>query len=701
MVACLVVAPATAAAQGFGIRVTPEGLDEVLPVAEGFLPDAFPVPGFELTLLGCPGEDMVATVPDLEVQFTDWQSFDVKMEDGGLVVDAVLDLEISTPLTINKVYACVGEANCDLFARAESVEVQLTVGVGSGPEGGIELSGVTVELGLTPEDFELTSEGCLAGDVAEWLIETFEGTVIDYVRPIGEEALADKVSVILDGLLKDLLALQIEQFGFGLSATVDSVEVSRSVGLTVVGDVGVTWAGDTVYAGAAPEVSAPEGEPLPVEFGPGQFHVAASDQLVTLALYEAWRGGMINDLIAGLAPQSIELESDGIVQQLGLPAGTAIELAVEVTKPLVAAFGRSDADARVDLEGLEVRLAVSSPGAETRQIRIETEGSMDAGLKVDPALGGLVLDTKNLAIDQLTIETESDTLELDQARVREMMDSLVMPLLGHRLSSIPVAPALNNIAGYFAYVRTLESEGGWQRIGVDFVPPTPDDRTSPDTEIVGRTNLVRAGANVFRARGEDDVTPTPLLRYNAWLNGELLTETPTGLTDIRFTVEDGEHVLRVAAVDLNGNEDRVPDELAFTADGVPPVLEILEAPDTLHFDREASVRWTVTDERGEWVQSSWELYQILPDGRTELVEKQDFTAGVFSLQVETLTPDTLYEVLVIGRDEAGNLTSETVGFAVDPGATSGCSAGGPMGAPLASFAALFVLLGVRRLRRRS
>lgn len=702
LLALLLLAPSAASAQDFGARVTPAGIDQLTTVAAQHVPEELTVPAIDRELYDCPGERVIsAHVPDVGVQLG-WHSMGVRAEDGSLVVDAVIDIDVATPLTIDNPYACFGEAMCDLTAAVRELAVEVELAASTGPEGGVELHGATVALDLTADDLDIDSEECLIGDVATWLFEAVEGWALDLMMPRLETMLGERISATMTELMGDTLGLTIERAGFSIEGWLDGLELSRSQGLTLQGDADVSWAGPTRWNHEdAPDMPGPEGDALPESMS-GQFQVAASDRLVNEALFEAWQGGMISRLLADQS-LSVELPTEGVVQQMGLPQDTTIDIALDIEAPLVASFGREGDDvASVSLRELHVMVDVNVPNETTRRIDIYVDGDVAAELTVDPEVGGLVLNLHDLDISQLRAETGEHELSMDPARLRTFVCETVTPMLSERLSGLPVAPALHPIAGMFFHVTALESERGWQRVGVDLHLPDPSDTDAPDTSLVDPPTLLPAGTASFTVEGRDDSTPTSLLRYRAWLDGEPLHESPSGLREVRFDAVDGEHVLEVAAVDLNDNEDPVPVIHAFVVDGTAPTLALIEQPGAVVTDPFVVVAWEASDEQSATLESRWILRAVHRDGTTEVVRESPWGAdeGVVEIATGMLDNHDLYEIEVVVRDAAGNVTSNAAGFALHPSlVSSGCSASAGGGSAPVGLVILFALgLLVRRRR---
>jgi hypothetical protein len=256
---------------------------------------------------------------------------------------------------------------------------------------------------------------------------------------------------------------------------------------------------------------------------------------------------------------------------------------------------------------------------------------------------------------------------------------------------LPVAPALQPVAGSFLHVVSLESDGGWQRVGVDLHVPDATDAHPPESFFEDPPDLIAAGTASFLVSGHDDTTPQPLLRYRAWLDGEPLGGgAPTSVRAVRFDATDGAHVLEVAAVDLNGNEDPSPVRHELVVDGVPPELRVVRSPDAIVTGPTVRAAWMARDPGDGPVETSWQLHVLGEDGSTRIVQEAPFGPARDELHLATsgLRTGELYELVIVARDAAGNVTSESLGFALHP-SPGGCAAAGA--APIGSAPAFLLL----------
>lgn len=670
--------------------MTPEGFDALSREALARAPEQFITPVFDTMLFDCPlsERNVTGNIPPTSVNLA-FHEIELRAEDGRFIAGVNFDIDVATDVFLDNPYACFGDAECEVTASIQNFGIEVELAAGTSAEGGIEFHGATVDLELTAEDMNLESEGCAVGEVVDWLFNTFDNWLIELGVPLLEDALSERITMALNELMSETIELEVQRDDLLIRGSLDSIDLSSARGLTAGGDLALQWTGETVWDVPIPSLQSPSGPALPDDFGPGMFQLAVSDEMVTSALYEAWRGGMIQSLLADQTT-TIELGGDGVVQQLGLEAGTALEIFVDIEQPLEVEFGREAPDvATVGLRGLFVRVEVLPPSGPSNSIEVRVNGSAAVGLGVNDNLGGLVLGIERLDIDTLTIEAGETLIEADRARLGGFVRETVTPMLAERLAGVPVAPGLHSIAGTFIHVRNVSSDAGWQRVGIDMITPNPDDSTAPDTSIESALDRIPAGTARFALSGSDDDTPLQLLRYQATLDGVSLDMgTPSGLRALFFDVTEGNHVLEVAAVDLADNVDATPARHEFYADGTPPNLTVTESPLNFIDGRTVNASWIADDDDGQPVWSAWEVREIRGDGTVEVVGSAPFTPERWTMELDGLDRSELHELEIMVRDTAGNISSQTFGFAINPGG-GGCSAGGSSSSFLGLLGLLF------------
>ncbi|MEM9863035.1 MAG: hypothetical protein AAF938_15675 [Myxococcota bacterium] len=682
----------SASAQDLGLRITTDGFDAIGELAEELAPTELSTPELDTTLFDCPATARVisAHVPPTDVGLG-LERIQLRAQDGGFSASARLSADVNTTIFLDNPFACLGEAECDVIATADDVPVEIAFGLATGPDGGVELTSTVVNLPLTSADVDLQSEGCATGEVVTWLFDAFENWLLERGVPRIEALLEEQVSVVLSNLLTAALELEVEFGPIAIRGSLDGIEADPEDGLTALGSAELAWSGPNVFDGPAPELPQPGDEPF-AGAPEGMFQLAVSDVAVNAALYEAWRGGLLQRLLSTpIAQPTIQLDGIGVVQQLGLPEGTNVAIQADFEAPLAVSFGREDDAVSARINDLHVIVSIRAPATAASTIDAFVDGDAAAAIRVDGEAGALRLSIRDIVVDELRLSgREGEGFVFDRSRFEAFLSRTVLPLISERLGDLPVAPSLQEVFGRFVAVRTLSSFEGWQRIGVDLHSPDPADDVAPATFLDASPSLLPAGTLTFGVRGEDNSTPPSLLRFRTFLDGEALG-SPSVRRSVSLDGVDGRHRLQVWAIDLSGNEDPTPATFDFDVDGIPPELTVTVAPEPVLGGRTVNAEWFATDERDD-VESRW-LVRVVPEsGPRRIVDEGPWSREPGVLEVSGLPQGELLELVIEARDGAGNLTSETYGFAASP--TSGCAAHG------APARALWLLLACFVLRRR-
>lgn len=685
--AALLVPPAANADSGFAVRARPAGLDFIGAAVKDRLPTHFDIPDYDAG---------VAVISQGEVDLT-YRAVELIPRAGAVEVHAAIDLDAG-------VFMDSSFGDCDLGVTASPIDLRATVSVANGAGGRIEATGVMVDVSLTADQFDFSSQGCVVGDIVEAVLNAAEDWALAKATELLEGVAEDKMLPLVEDALEMLGALELEAAGFQLQGRVTGVEIDPGRGLTAIADGQIVWAGPTAPGLIDPGAPATEpaiGAGLPDDYAWGAFALAASDDRATQALHQAWRGGLFQELLGGLSP-SLELDSDGLAQKLGLPGGTTVDVAIDVTAPPTVGFGRGpDATGvRIALRDVRIDVTIAAPGttATGPGLSVMLDGTLLATVAVEPSLGALQIDPTDLIIERLELSTDSQNLDIDPARLREFIRAVAVPMLGETVRAIPIAPAIRPMDDIFAVVRNVTTQGGWLRAGLDLYRPDPNDRTNPDTALVDPAHIVSPALATFVPTGTDDTTPRELLRYLVRLDGVLLDDEPAFMPAVRISTADGNHLLEVQSVDLSGRIDPTPIVHSFVVDGVPPALELLEAPAQVLRAESAHVAWRASDDRtaADAVETRWELRK-LDGGGAVIVASDDFAAQRTAVDLPALDAGALYVIEIVARDEAGNVTSVEHGLLAEQ-ASGGCSAG--LGTRGGAGLLVLLLAGLLVTRRR-
>ncbi len=684
--ALLLSLPSLAQAEDLALTIRPSGLSQIADAGRQFFPEEIALETtIEKQLVNCPftDEETVATVDNI-VAAVQWNNLALRVEDGMLVVDANIDFNIAAQLSAVNFYACFGSIQCDASFSTTGLDIVANLALMTGEDGNVTLANSNVDVRLDMTDFALDVEGCALGNLVELVTDFMGNWVLDKLEDRLEAKLGGVMTERVAGL-DFVLPTEIDRNGFLLQPNLNQIQLDDTQGIQILGDVNVVGpAGPAEFK--AIETNA---EALPASFEGGGIAIAATDNLVSKSLAEAYQAGLFDALLSEAIP-TIELSQAGLSQKLGLPPGTTVDVRLLLGTAPTVAFGRGDAGARVALPDVRIDITTNSPNNAEGTMSVLANIVLDARFVVtDGALG---IRVEDLILDELQIAVGTSIIEPDPVRIQRFIRDVAVPMLSARLSNLPIAPVLQPMDGAFVWVRGLETEGGWLRLGVDLVLPDLNDNVAPETSLP-EIKMVAAGLAAVPVSGTDDTTPRPLLRYLAWLDGEPLMEEPSFLESVRFSAADGDHVLEVAALDLNGNMDDTPSRLELIVDGTAPELVVESFPGAVVADGLVTASWRAMDDRGT-AKTRWEIRIAGRDSVKEIVASGEGGANG-TLEVNNLSASELYVLHLIAEDEAGNTTSREYGFALEQG--GGCSvAGTGNGAWFFGLLILAITFGRRR-----
>ncbi len=679
---------APAGADNFALRARPAGIQKLVELAPSQLPTSLDFEPIQGVILSCPIVEDFSGFVDPHTINIQWNDFDLQVTDGGLDIALDLDLDIAADLDVTNLI-CISDVSCDIEIAAQHLTGDIHLSLVSGPNG-IQVGDVNVDLDIHKDNFELDIHGCLIGDGLETVVQWVEGwalnKLMERLEGKAEALVPDKIAA----LLSSSLPLHVEAGGFHIDAAIEQLLLGEGTGLDLVADAEVTWMGGDE---STPDFEEASGEALPGYFGPGDFAVAAGDDLVGRVLYEGWRGGLFKALLSKIKP-SITLSEEGLAQKLGLPGGTNLEVSLDLEEAPEVTFGRNEGKGlHIGLPGLKVLIDIAPPGGQPGHVEISTIASLDVGFEVDGEAGTLQLVVQGLKVDKLDIVSGDEVMRADPARLEQFIGDVGAPMLAAQLAGLPLSPALRPSPELeaFVWLRTFETEDGWLRAGLDLHTPDPNDGTAPDTtaEI---PEIVRAGMALIPVGGTDDVTPGGLMRFNVSIDGKPVHPEPKFMSAARVSMEEGNHIIEVAAVDLNGNVDSEPVRREVVVDGTPPTLTVKGAPKATLQDSKVELSWRASDER-TGVTTRWELREFGSRDQVGKIIKEGDAGEAGTVSLTDFDNGSIYVVRVIASDEAGNLTSEEFGFGLEQG---GCNAGGGT----SSTWLVFGLLGLMLLRKR-
>ncbi len=195
----------------------------------------------------------------------------------------------------------------------------------------------------------------------------------------------------------------------------------------------------------------------------------------------------------------------------------------------------------------------------------------------------------------------------------------------------------------------------------------PQDTTPPETTITSASEgYTGATSFTFVYSGSDDVSGASSLEYSYSFDGGTWSpfDMDTTVTLSPSSIGSGEHIFRVKAKDLAGNEDPTPAERTFTVDLTPPVLLLSSvSPEQLWPPNRRMKNVTFTGTITDALSGVSSLTYAVVDeyGEIGTTGAVSTAGGSFTFVVELMAmrhgrdrDGRLYTISLTGLDNAGN-----------------------------------------------
>jgi hypothetical protein len=675
-------APLPSAPTG-ALHLGKKALDLIGKMALELVPPHFDVPNVTKDLLSCSsGLEVMGAYADIVPK-----SLTFMPADGSLTVAAQLDLTGYAHVNIHFGTSCFSALSCDVgFAAqglAPTAAVQLSITDGKPKAGLGTLTAMTAPGGL-----KLDIQNCALQIIPQSVVDALGQKLLESVNgPLGDQ-LRTMVPPMVEQQLGSMLGKSGTVAGYGFNAAITDLKMTAE-GIDAYAEIGVDYEGQPA-ACLPPDAGAPAAAPRnPTPAGAGTMSlpqgptssivVGVSTDLVSSALNAAWTEGMLctdDSQIAKLGFDPSQLAK--LVP--GLPPGLTMHFTMGMDTPPTVDTDKNGA-LHMHVKGAELLLSMSSPGEPTSGVAVATDFSVAVAPSVDPVSGSVYADLTDMTMERMEVHAglTSTTYTLDPERLAVLMHDVVLPMASAKLKGMPLSPAAFGMNGVYAWLTNLSAQNGAVYVGAEAFRPGPasDDHELPTTsfqKLPGK--LVRAGMARFTVAGLDDTTPPELLRFEWQVDDQPLQPLSFARGISAPVTTAGTHTFRVRAVDLYDKAAAEFQAYTFELDPVAPTLQILEQPDVALRATSTTIKLTGSDDRTptNLLSFAYRVEARPPGGEATLVASGQPTGldgGVGEIHIDDLKDGTTYDVTVLLYDEAGNVTSQKVGFGV--ASSSGCS----------------------------
>ncbi len=685
------------------LRVNEGGLAFLAQQALPLLPKELAVPPLTQTVFDWPftSEDAQLQLQGLTASLA-VSELQATMDNATLLLRLRGDVRASGPVAILHPYPGQAREDCQASLATLGAAVRLGLQLDSSGDA-IAVHVTDAKVTLDPSATTATLSGCATGD----LLASVAGLLRDHLLGAAQSALEGLARTQLPGLLQDQLraagSFAGEVHGLRYQAALASLDTDeRGLRLTVSGSV-VPQSSVVPPCLAAADLTAPScaGASPALRATGAMFAAGVSAPLLEQILFALWRSGQLCLDSRSLEAGPLAAALGQLAAALGQPAGTTVAFRLTLARPpRVRCAARSGVT--LELPGAALDLSLEPPGGPSGRLALTADLAVSAEPWIDPASNSVAVSLSGTEVSRVDV-LGSQGLTLDPARLQRFLSDVVIPALHLRLAALQLSPAvIDSGHSFLVSLRQLEVGDGFLAAYLDAYPGGLAERdTSPPRTLILRDPGPVVGPQLtpIVVGGTDDVTPVPLLRYRARVDGGAWS-APSYSRRLDVATPAGLHLVEVAAVDLHGNVDPEPVQVRLQVDSVPPVLRVLERPTALVRDGRAAVRFEGSDDLTRVVKLVYqaELFRV-PDGGgvPDRVGLRAWTAGVSDARFEDLD-DGVYRLRLTVRDEAGNVTSDDSGFVVQH---EGCQAA--PGRATGSLPVVLALLGalalLGRLRR--
>lgn len=707
-----VAGTAFGAGHPIGARLTAGGLDFIEGQVGKFLPMAFYPANITKQVFSCPGDDATVNQVGSAVALH-LDSLDLSLPSPGRIrVDAVISGQLSGELRLTKVVACAGSINC--FDRVQIRGVRITAELGVSVTGGMpDAELIDLEVTADANDLEVEIYECgLAGSITTAVVSKVKDAVFDQLLAYGNDLAMEKLPPMLDETLAGVGALKFS--GSIPQASIDAQLASLEIttgGIEMRAELDASASGDmNACLGGLEDPGDPEppSAAMPELARDAHVGVGLSASLINETIYQVWRAGFMcvtDDLLAIVGVELDTAEMSALLP--GVPLGSRMSFGMRFAKPpTVTFYDGENATVGIEMTGMTATIDLVSPDGDRTQIDATIDAEATAEIRLVPGANVMTMRLVSAHVGRMEItdETGADALGMDFGRIRTLVETTVLPAVGEMLGEVPLTGSVfGEFEGMYVILKELRTTDAFLVAGIDLFAAPEDDETAPETTIDERPNRpVRPEDAIVRVSGIDAEVPSTLLQFEITSGG--VRQDPTFLGELKVgrVGESGVYQVEVRAIDLAGNTDGSPARTEVTVDGIPPTMQMNDAPIGSGHGPNPFFRWDMDDDMTApgSLAPRIEIFKI--DGHSsEPIDEVVLAPGATETSLPTLENGT-YRAIVIISDAVGNEASDARIFTVGDGQSVGlgCATGGSGRTGIGAGSLWLLALAVLALRRR-
>ncbi|MEM6731106.1 MAG: hypothetical protein AAF658_06095, partial [Myxococcota bacterium] len=574
----------------FHARVSETQVGALLRDAVQQLPTELEVPPSPVEVFGCPGflDDTVVTPRNARVGL-EVQETSVALEAGIIDLRIVLNLDVDADLDLE--LCALPDASCATAIDGEAIEItsRLEFEVDAcSPAVAVE----SIVVGVTPDNTDVNVQSCgLYDEVINAVYGWFEKPLLEMIQTRVGDAVAELAPSFAEEAFAAVASSGVEAMGLSIQVSPESVRVTD--------DAVFFQLGAAIEALNPPESCAPvgEAEPLPpadapVPFADGGVALTVTKHFADYLLDVAWRQGWLC-----IDTRDLGLEIDDALGELA----SGVEISAVVQTPQRPSLQWSEHGAGgilgVDLPELEVQLSFEVPNESPSVITVASKAFVEATLEMDPVDSAILMRPTAVHADRLDLDTRSGPIELDPVGLQNTVDELLMPMFEDEMEPMTLTGGVFAASGFVASLVGMETSSTGVSIGLNLYAAVGGDETPPETRLESPPPAITSANTTVTMASVDESPPERQLRHRVTIDGVREEELRTGRHLAFTSLARGKHEIKIAAVDVSGNEDPTPVRVTLDVDALAPKITLIDPPLGFVRDEVVTVEVEVEDDR--------------------------------------------------------------------------------------------------------
>ncbi len=646
-------------------RIQKESIEQVLRPLGALVPQQAGLDQFDVVLGECGlwFDDTIIHFQRGTVRLAN-TSFAVTLAEGGLDVDIRGDIDATGHMDLE--VCALPDDSCDAHVVAPGVAARARVNIAVDqcvPT--LVVDAFTFEVDHAAVSIELS--GCSAYATAfdvseEWLRDDLVALAAAEIEAFIPGLVEAQVAALTSDLIKPTTIEGIAVTAQPESLAIDANGITMSFGVKtdalVIADCAYGLDSRLAPARAAAPILMPQAT-----------SVAISSRLAQNVVESAWRAGWLCLEVASAAPVIDDLLAT-IVE------GTSTRVTLNALAPPRVTFVASETgSATVELSNLSGHIAVTVPNDRDYTADFLGSLSISADTRLRPATRDLVLATTQATVTPTQISLGTSSLGFTREGVDRFVRNGVMPFVTKQIGELPIISGLFDAAYVAVTIGTIRTTNDAVVAEIALVDIDASDAVPPTTNV-DETPICPCPPNVaIRVASTDNSTIAELLRHQVTVDGSPADSELRAGGVVRIDgLDDGAHVIHLAAVDLMGNLDPKGIDVQLDVDAQPPAVRFSGPPRGIVPTHGLRLRIEASDDTALADRIAYHVGIVSALAEPDTVIRSGSIQHGEVLALDDLPDGTTIRVRATATDSAGNSAEASVSMAVLDQPTMGCSA---------------------------